>query len=413
MATYLYLLNEQIELDDQVFFTSVELFNRYLMCSTMEILRSSTGEELDAFKAKCRRRKALLATGCFHLSTKICHRSIDSIRLIEFNPNSFTREDLLEIEIEILDAIRYEFPRRTPHLFIAFFLRYLSQSIDRLFTPSHSISFLDEQQKMSIEHLYRASMLLLVHIYLQWTSIAEFLAKKENGSTTINQHQMESVNQRLRDPLLVGSATILAASKMFFSHGTNSHLHDKVKRAFFSLSRVIKDRFRLSISSSVCWESTRCESTWRNSLPNKSCRSLFREDSFRVRDRRTIASPRFSSIANTISMMNRLSHFHLLRLSCFDYKEIHRNWPSSWFMSMYEQFFHFLDKTVDLEVFHSHSDAAPAVDIILRGVRDCALVMKWRNRHLCMRVWFCLFSFLLVFNILAKIPREWLRISCR
>lgn len=95
---------------------------------------------------------------------------------------------------------------------------------------------LDEQQKMSTEHLYKASMLLLVHIYLQWTSLAEFLAKKENGSTTINHQQMESVNQRLRDPLLVGSATILAASKMFFTHGTNSHLHDKVNRSLFSLS---------------------------------------------------------------------------------------------------------------------------------------------------------------------------------
>ena len=133
MATFFFLLNEQIELDDQVFFTSVELFNRYLISSTMNILRSSK-EELDSFKDKCRRRKSLLATGCFHLSAHICHRPIDSIRLIEFNPNSFTREDLLEIEMEILDAIRYEFPRRTPHLFIAFFLRYLSQSDDRRFT---------------------------------------------------------------------------------------------------------------------------------------------------------------------------------------------------------------------------------------------------------------------------------------
>ena len=103
------------------------------------------------------------------------------------------------------------------------------------------------------------------------------------------------------------SATILAASKMFFTHGTNSHLHDKVHRSpLFTLSRVIEDRFRSSISSSVCWESTRCESTWLNSLPKKCCTSLFREDSFRLRDRRTIVSRRFSSIANMISTMNQL-----------------------------------------------------------------------------------------------------------
>lgn len=140
MATFFYLLTDQIELDDQVFFTSVELFNRYLICSTMEILRSSR-EDLDFFKEKCRRRKSLLATGCFHLSAQICHRSIDSIRLIEFNPNRFTREDLLEIEVEILDAIRYDFPRRTPHLFIAFFLRYLSQSGDLLFSVRNRSRF--------------------------------------------------------------------------------------------------------------------------------------------------------------------------------------------------------------------------------------------------------------------------------
>ena len=40
-------------------------------------------------------------------------------------------------------------------------------------------------------------------------------------------HRRENVTQRLRDPLLLGSATILAASKVF-CYGINSHIHDKV-----------------------------------------------------------------------------------------------------------------------------------------------------------------------------------------
>lgn len=97
---------------------------------------------------------------------------------------------------------------------------------------------------MISERLHNASMVLLVHIYLQWTSLIEILAKKESGSTTVNQIQMyfdksfvshgliglncrENVTQRLRDPLLLGSATILAASKVF-CYGINSQIHDKV-----------------------------------------------------------------------------------------------------------------------------------------------------------------------------------------
>jgi hypothetical protein len=44
--------------------------------------------------------------------------------------------------------------------------------------------------KMISERLHNASMLLLVHIYLQWTSITELLAKKESGSSTVNKIQM-------------------------------------------------------------------------------------------------------------------------------------------------------------------------------------------------------------------------------
>ena len=43
---------------------------------------------------------------------------------------------------------------------------------------------------MISERLHNASMVLLVHIYLQWTSLIEILAKKESGSTTVNQIQM-------------------------------------------------------------------------------------------------------------------------------------------------------------------------------------------------------------------------------
>ncbi len=49
---------------------------------------------------------------------------------------------------------------------------------------------LDDEMKMLGERLHNASMLLLVHIYLQWTSIIELLAKKESGSTTVNKIQM-------------------------------------------------------------------------------------------------------------------------------------------------------------------------------------------------------------------------------
>jgi hypothetical protein len=44
--------------------------------------------------------------------------------------------------------------------------------------------------KMMSDRLHNASMLLLVHIYLQWTSLIEVLAKKESGSSTVNKIQM-------------------------------------------------------------------------------------------------------------------------------------------------------------------------------------------------------------------------------
>jgi hypothetical protein len=44
--------------------------------------------------------------------------------------------------------------------------------------------------KMLNERLHNASMLLLVHIYLQWTSLVELLAKKESGLSIVNKIQM-------------------------------------------------------------------------------------------------------------------------------------------------------------------------------------------------------------------------------
>ena len=44
--------------------------------------------------------------------------------------------------------------------------------------------------KMTSDRLHNASMLLLVHIYLQWTSLIETLAKKESGAATVNKIQM-------------------------------------------------------------------------------------------------------------------------------------------------------------------------------------------------------------------------------
>jgi hypothetical protein len=48
--------------------------------------------------------------------------------------------------------------------------------------------------KIITERLHNSSMLLLVHIYLQWTSLIEILAKKENGSTIVNKMQMLFLN---------------------------------------------------------------------------------------------------------------------------------------------------------------------------------------------------------------------------
>jgi hypothetical protein len=50
---------------------------------------------------------------------------------------------------------------------------------------------LDDEMKMIGKRLHNASMLLiLVHIYLQWTSLIEILAKKESGSSTVNKIRM-------------------------------------------------------------------------------------------------------------------------------------------------------------------------------------------------------------------------------
>jgi len=235
MASFFYMLTYQVELDDYVFFTSVELLNKYLICSMVKACNSiskdpnSLRNQYELIKEKYLRDKYIIATACFQLATQICDRSIDTSRLIEYfhelarmNPNMATitrinRDQLIEIELHILTTIDHIFPQYTPYMFMSYFLR-----------------FLNNEMKIISERLHNASMLLLVHIYLQWTPLIELLAKKESGSSTVNKIQMESVTQRLRDPLLLGSATILAASKMF-CHEISSQIHDKIISLFVSL----------------------------------------------------------------------------------------------------------------------------------------------------------------------------------
>ncbi|UJR38520.1 hypothetical protein I4U23_031186 [Adineta vaga] len=233
MVSFFYMLTCQIELDDQVFFTSVELLNKYLICSMMKACSSISKEpnhirnQYELIKEKYLRERYLVATACFQLATQICNHSIDSARLIEYfyelarlDSNitiKFNRDQLNEIQIQILTTINHQFPCYTPHMFISYFLR-----------------FLYEEMKITNDRLYNSSMLLLVHIYLQWSSLIEILAKKESGSSIVNKIQIENVTQRLNDPLLLGSATILAASKIF-CHGNNSQLHDKIISLFVTL----------------------------------------------------------------------------------------------------------------------------------------------------------------------------------
>ncbi|CAF3877439.1 unnamed protein product [Rotaria magnacalcarata] len=147
---------------------------------------------------------------------------------------TLNRDQLIQIQIQILTTIDHIFPRYTPDIFISHFLRFLSRFIYLFCSKEKNRKNLDSEIKMISERLHNASMLLLVHIYLQWTLLIELLAKKESGLSKVNKIQMESVTQRFRDPLLLGSATILAASKMF-CHGMNSQIHDKIISLFVSL----------------------------------------------------------------------------------------------------------------------------------------------------------------------------------
>ncbi|CAF4196638.1 unnamed protein product [Rotaria socialis] len=247
MASFFYMLTCQVEYDDRVFFTSIELLNRYLICSMVKSSHSigkdqkSLKNQYESIKEKYCQDKYIIATACFQLATQICDQPIDTPRLIEYfheltrmDPNmtkvtTLNRDQLIQIQIQILTTIDHMFPRYTPHIFISHFLRFLSRFI-YLFSSKgkeKNRKNLDSEIKMISERLHNASMLLLVHIYLQWTLLIELLAKKESGLSKVNKIQMESVTQRFRDPLLLGSATILAASKMF-CHGMNSQIHDKI-----------------------------------------------------------------------------------------------------------------------------------------------------------------------------------------
>ena len=75
----------------------------------------------------------------FRRSRFCSSRIVDPIRLIEYfdelaridtNLNGFrhklTRDHFTEIQMEILLTIDFQFPRYTPHLFISYFIRFLS-----------------------------------------------------------------------------------------------------------------------------------------------------------------------------------------------------------------------------------------------------------------------------------------------
>jgi len=95
--------------------------------------------QFDSSKEKYVKEKYLIGIACFQLAAQICEgRSIDSSRLIEhfhelaridrnlFPITNLTRDQLNQIQIEILTTIDYRFPQYSPHLFISYFLRYLS-----------------------------------------------------------------------------------------------------------------------------------------------------------------------------------------------------------------------------------------------------------------------------------------------
>lgn len=106
-----------------------------------------------------------------------------------------TRDQLLDMEMNILLTIDHTFPQYTPHMFICYFLRFL-----RLFIILISLTlkmYLDDEIEIFTERLHNASMVLLVHIYLQWTSLIETLAKKESGSTTEMYWKIFSLNNPL------------------------------------------------------------------------------------------------------------------------------------------------------------------------------------------------------------------------
>lgn len=124
-------------------------------------------------KERLLREKYFLGLACFQLATHLCVRfmrisphntfhshlrfrfllkysSMDSIRLIEYFDdlaridthlngfrNKLTRDHLIELQLEILSTIDYQFPQYTAHLFISYFLRYLSSSLQEEFISRH------------------------------------------------------------------------------------------------------------------------------------------------------------------------------------------------------------------------------------------------------------------------------------
>lgn len=91
------MLTCQIELDDQVFFASIELLNksdakfclkfneqfvfyfRFLICSMIKTCQQSN--DLRIVKEKCLREKYLITIACFRLATQICVRLFSKNRV--------------------------------------------------------------------------------------------------------------------------------------------------------------------------------------------------------------------------------------------------------------------------------------------------------------------------------------------
>ncbi|CAF0748379.1 unnamed protein product [Didymodactylos carnosus] len=238
MGEYLYKVSHEFNLDDDVFFISVELLNKYLTMSIISTFgdgNAVTDEEqnvdeqlsdqqiLDKATLSSEQyiqNKHLLATACLQIAAKACQKFVDNPRLEEYlqeiEIQEITKDNLLETEIKILKTIHYQIPIHIPHVFISYFLRFFNDEI----SPCKFFNY---------ERFHNLSMVILLHIYLKWDLLIKKLARIENGLTDVTEEQTDIISHRLKDCLLLGSSTILAASKI---SGLDSKLHNKIINLF-------------------------------------------------------------------------------------------------------------------------------------------------------------------------------------